>query len=380
MRPRLSLCALLLLLMPLMPLAQQAHAAEGTSPRISRTTTSRAATSSFKRLQYMIEEGKEEDESHRKVQEEPPQTTPEGGDGGDGGDGQDDETPAIPPYKLWTPQEIRDRLLQLADHYPTLMHLTTAQDEFGLATAGTADDCPFDKDVDGCLNYIVTLQDFVTHPEGSDSSNRLPEVLLSGELHGNEQVGPTAVMEALVLLLKAASCIAYPRVNVKSVPGEWAKDLERAKSCRHELYTEDGIQEYHMHWLARLVATRRVVIVPTANALGYFRTMREENGIDPNRDFPYDTEPGNCMRTIAGRTLNEVFRQHMFQVSATNILCCCCRCQCPLFAPRPPPTAHRTHLISSLYTSTSYSLKNVAFSHISWWHGGDWIRMGCTVV
>jgi hypothetical protein len=263
------------------------------------------------------DEEKGDDESHhRKVQEEPPNTPPTEVDNNGGSGENEDEPPAIPPYKLWTPQEIRDRLFQLADHYPTLMRLTTAQDEYGLPTAGTAEDCPYDKDVDGCLNYIVTLQDFVTHPEGSESSNRLPEVLLSGELHGNEQVGPTAVMETLVLLLKAASCIAYPRLNVKqSVPGEWAAELERAKSCRQELSTEDGIAaESHMRWLARLVPTRRVVIVPTANALGYFRTMREENGIDPNRDFPYDTEPSNCMRTIAGRTLNEVFRQHMFQV------------------------------------------------------------------
>jgi len=42
----------------------------------------------------------------------------------------------------------------------------------------------------------------------SPSSNALPEVLWSGALDGNERVGPTAVMEAASLLLKAASCEA----------------------------------------------------------------------------------------------------------------------------------------------------------------------------
>jgi hypothetical protein len=317
----------------LLSLAQYAHA----DRKASRITTAAAPSSAFLRkpdghetlLHYTIEEEDMEENSHRKALEEPPNKQDEG-------DEDEQEPPSIPPYTLWSPQEIRDRLLQLAEHYPTLMKLTTAQEEYGLPTAGTVADCPFDNDVDGCKNYIVTLQDFVTHPEGSESSNRLPEVLLSGELHGNEQVGPTAVMETTVLLLKAASCIAYPRIKVKSIPGEWEKELERASSCRKALYMEDGINEYHMHWLARLVSTRRVVIVPTANALGYFQRTREENGIDPNRDFPYDTEASQCMRTIAGRTLNEVFRQHMFQVSLFRLLFCLYEIN--LRTPKAPPS------------------------------------------
>ncbi|KAL3937771.1 MAG: hypothetical protein SGBAC_007186 [Bacillariaceae sp.] len=55
-----------------------------------------------------------------------------------------------------------------------------------------------------------------------------------------------------------------------------------------------------------------------SNALGYFRNSRTEDGIDPNRDFPYDLQDSTlCMRTIAGRTLNEVFREHLFQMALT---------------------------------------------------------------
>ena len=73
----------------------------------------------------------------------------------------------------------------------------------------------------------MTLQDFVAHPVGSESSKFLPEVLWSGEVHGNEQVGPTAVLEAAQLLLKAAACESLPRVSYGN--------LSRAKTCREEL-------------------------------------------------------------------------------------------------------------------------------------------------
>ncbi len=44
---------------------------------------------------------------------------------------------------------------------------------------------------------------------------------------------------------------------------------------------------------------------------------REENGIDPNRDFPFAQEPDKCMRTFVGRALNEVWLEHLFQLAIT---------------------------------------------------------------
>jgi hypothetical protein len=157
------------------------------------------------------------------------------------------------------------------------------------------------------------------------SSNELPEVLWSGEVHGNEQVGPTSVMQAAELLLEAASCIALPRISVKKDnPKGFEDEIQKAADCRENML-EFGIAEKQMWWLTRLVSTRRIVVVPTANALGYYRKRREEGKVDPNRDFPYDylknnQHPGyntECKKTIAARTLNEVFREHMFQLSLT---------------------------------------------------------------
>lgn len=157
---------------------------------------------------------------------------------------------------------------------------------------------------------------------------------------GNERVGPTSVMEAVTLLLEAATCEAMPikpAAHGAAAPGSKISD---AKSCRMAL-KKKGIDEKHRQWLARLVTTRRIVVIPTANALGYYQNKREENGIDPNRyvfvyntmmnkrsiltralyfdrDFPIDvTDEKICMQTIAGRSINEIFREHMFQLALT---------------------------------------------------------------
>jgi hypothetical protein len=218
--------------------------------------------------------------------------------------------------------------LKWKEHYADFVRVTTSQEAYGLPSAGGVDDCPFDSDREGCLNYLLEVQDFAAHPAASASSNRLPEVLWSGEVHGNERVGPTAVLEAADLLLRAAACEALPRASLE--PGSetagsgdnnnykaWQQELVKAQQCRQEL-RDRGITDQHRQWLARLVATRRIVIVPTANALGYYRNVREEDDVDPNRDFPYDlTDAKQCMQTIAARTLNEVFREHMFQLSLT---------------------------------------------------------------
>ena len=219
-------------------------------------------------------------------------------------------------FHLWPSEEIHSTLLKWADQYPQFVRLTTAQEAFGLPRPGNAKDCPFDAGGDGCLNYILTIQDYTVHPEGSDSSNRLPEVLWSGCVHGNERVGPTATMEAVALLLEAATCEAMPNKSHlgKVKPEAWQQELVKAHKCRAAL----GLSNIERQWLARLLATRRIVVVPTANVLGYFRVVRTEEEIDPNRDFPFDLQDASmCMRTVAGRTLNEVFRGHMFQLSLT---------------------------------------------------------------
>merc|ERR1719464_2324301 len=216
-------------------------------------------------------------------------------------------------YKIWEASKILDVLEEWQNRYPNLIQVTTSQEAYGLPTAGTKNDCPFYEKSDGCPNYFFTIQDYTAHPKDSISSSYLPEVFLSGCLHGDERVGPTSVMEATALLLEATHCEGLPRRSTSSSPSE----LEEAKMCRQTLKRK-GIYDVHRKWLARLVTTRRIVVAPTTNALGYYRNERIEGTIDPNRDFPYDlTDSSKCMQTIAGRTANEIYREHMFQLALT---------------------------------------------------------------
>ena len=229
-----------------------------------------------------------------------------------------EETPAqVEEFHLWEPHEFKDALDRWRNEYPDLIRVNTSQEAYGLPRAGGPSDCPF-AEGDGCPNYMLTIQDFIAHPEGSSSSANLPEVFWSGCLHGDERVGPTSVMVATALLLEAAMCESKPNPGRQSQDKtSWQAELAEAKLCRQVL-KDKGVDDLHRKWLARLVTTRRIIVVPTANALGYFRNNREENGVDPNRDFPYDmSDAASCFQTIAGRTLNEIFREHMFQLSLT---------------------------------------------------------------
>eukprot|EP00816_Leptocylindrus_hargravesii_P001589 CAMPEP_0196801782 /NCGR_PEP_ID=MMETSP1362-20130617/1558_1 /TAXON_ID=163516 /ORGANISM="Leptocylindrus danicus, Strain CCMP1856" /LENGTH=775 /DNA_ID=CAMNT_0042172905 /DNA_START=192 /DNA_END=2519 /DNA_ORIENTATION=- len=218
----------------------------------------------------------------------------------------------IRPFEYLNSEAIKSELESLQETHPKFITLGSSQDWYDLPTAGTANDCPFDSSVTGCKNYIMIIED----PSVPDPSV-LAEVFLSGSVHGNERIGPTTVMETARLLVESAECEALPRSKSDISEEEWEDDVRKAKDCRSKLQKQ-GIFPWARRWMARLVSTRRIVVVPSANALGYYQNKRTEGSIDPNRDFAFDQENwSHCMRTIAGRTINEVYREHMFQHSLT---------------------------------------------------------------
>jgi len=78
-------------------------------------------------------------------------------------------------------------------------------------------------------------------------------------------------MEATTLLLESAQCESI------------SKPIEEANACRRLLERKYGIDNDRRQWLARLVTTRRIVVLPTANAVGYYRNTREDELLnDPN--------------------------------------------------------------------------------------------------
>lgn len=149
-----------------------------------------------------------------------------------------------------------------------LVEVTTAQERYGLPSAGTC------KSGEPCKQYIVHVTNFATY----DADVGRPEVFFSGELHGDERVGPTATVEFVQLLL-------------------------------------DQYATYE--WVRRLVDTRSIWVMPTPNAHGYFEGRRTELGVDVNRDFPVDKSTGDCMASVAARALNELFRERLFRVAIT---------------------------------------------------------------
>jgi len=89
-------------------------------------------------------------------------------------------------------ENIYKTLELLAKDYPNLVTLENSQRKYGLTAAGNVNDCTFDHHEGiekGCLNWFLTIEDKLSHPEGSLSWKRLPEVFLSGALHGNERIG-----------------------------------------------------------------------------------------------------------------------------------------------------------------------------------------------
>lgn len=207
-------------------------------------------------------------------------------------------------------------LNSLARTYPNLVELRSAQELYGLPSVGNETDCPFDEG-GGCKSWILTIVDKIGNSE--EVLNRLPEILLNGAIAGNERVGPTAVIETAALLLEAAHCESLPDKSIRSYPlesgddEEWKKQVKEAIKCRKNL-NKRGVPNESRKWLARLVTTRRIVIVPIANSWGYYHNRVDEVGIDPRKDFPFSPVNG-CFRTVTAKVFQGLFRSHMFQIA-----------------------------------------------------------------
>ena len=169
-------------------------------------------------------------------------------------------------YQQMSYGDIVTRIEALKGAYPKWIKVTTAQEAYGVSDELTCSDSPFVKNAATCLNYILQITNFATLPDPER-----PQVFFSGALHGNERVGPVAVIELATFLLDHVS-----------------------RNDGHE-------------WIKRLVHTRDIYIMPMANAHGYFNHAREENGIDPNRDFPYLQSGKQCMQTLYVFLMKVVF-------------------------------------------------------------------------
>ncbi|TYZ60972.1 hypothetical protein PybrP1_005327 [[Pythium] brassicae (nom. inval.)] len=188
------------------------------------------------------------------------------------------------PFKYRSYDEMASYLQELATKYPEVVRLSVAQETYTLPapkklTCGATSE--------PCKHFVVHLTNHSTLPDA-----RRPEVFISGALHGDERVGPTTTVELIAFLADGAT--AYAR-------GERG-DAQVAATRR---------------WLHELVNMRSVVLTPMTNAFGYAHNVRGELGVDPNRDYNYLREPHECMTTMTSRVVNEIWREHLFQLAIT---------------------------------------------------------------
>ncbi|CAD7939763.1 unnamed protein product [Amoebophrya sp. A120] len=208
--------------------------------------------------------------------------------------------------------EVFDFYSALAEHFPQYVKIWSADEKFPHLrdfegetpedrqafqekmkemTCGTApvnifgrqtEPQPNEKGQYPCESLLVQVTNFET------LTPTTPEVLAIGEVHGNEKVGVSVVSEMVrQLVLSKAGDAAQLGADQLHQPAAAAKDL------------------------AYLVDHRSMWVMPMPNAFGYYHDVREDQGVDPNRDMPYLA--ANCMQSFAGRSLNELARTHLFR-------------------------------------------------------------------
>ena len=174
-------------------------------------------------------------------------------------------------YHYYSYSEIIQKFRDLNEQFPNVTSVYTMQEKYGVHAATSCDG--------DCDQIVMEITDSTTLPDETR-----PEMFLSGEVHGNERVGPQAVTELAAYLL--------------------------------ENYDRERSGEQATSWFTRMIKTRNVIIMPTANAYGYYHNSRTEHNVDPNRDFPYDST-ANCMKTSAARAINEMYKHHLFRLAIT---------------------------------------------------------------
>ena len=161
-------------------------------------------------------------------------------------------------FRYLSYNEISDRLLSLSQQYPNILNITDLPVEPPLSCGKSP-----------CRILLASLR-------GSSKDEYLPQVFLSGALHGNERVGPTTLVVLLEML-----CEGYGKDSA----------------------------------LTFLVDSTHLLAIPMPNPLGYFLDERTENGLDPNRDFPYRTS--SCGKTATSKAIRKVFNDNLVQLTLT---------------------------------------------------------------
>jgi hypothetical protein len=197
--------------------------------------------------------------------------------------------PPSPPINYKSYAAMTKLLLDLNATFPDVVQVSVAQETYDLPFPEELQ-CIVDdetQDTETCKQFVVHL----TNHSTLASDPERPEVFISGALHGNERVGPNTAIELVALVAHATSSYGTDEAVKPTV------DTQR--------------------WLKELVNTRNVLVTPMTNAWGYSHNHREELKVDPNRDYNYMRSGADCMQTMTSRVVNEIWRDHVFQLAVT---------------------------------------------------------------
>ncbi len=164
-------------------------------------------------------------------------------------------------YDYYDYQSVVDGLESMNDEHPSIVEITTAQEEYGIP------DC-----AEGYEVHILRITN-----ESTLTPER-PEILFLGGIHGDETISVTAAMGLARFLVESYS---------------------------------------HDEYVRFLVDSREIYILPSLNPYGLEHGTRTDgNGEDLNRDFSYDQE-GQPFTTVGARAVHELMKEHLF-ISSVN--------------------------------------------------------------
>ena len=182
-------------------------------------------------------------------------------------------------------EEIQRRAAELAGQYALAQ---SAHEMYGITPASVKGST--------CSPNIIR----VSHVKSLPADSERPQIVVSGEIHGDERVGPSSSMLIAEVLVWAANC------EIEKQPAFCARlGAAGIKTAEQRI------------WLASLATRRDSIIIPTANCLGYMLNQREDAGVDPNRDFPYSRKDDQCLRSTTAKIFYAIMSSTIAQIVVT---------------------------------------------------------------
>lgn len=208
------------------------------------------------------------------------------------------------PYKYLSYAEMTTQLHALASSHAGILRVYSAQERFNLPHVGHCNttDSSGSLVVQPCTIWVAELTEYAS----LEREITRAEMLVSGEVHGDEVVGPQAVMAFIRYMVEAhKSGDAFARRMVSS---RIVTLLPMTNAIGYELGVREEVQSVH---------DVRAAIRQLRTVSRHGIEMQNTTRIDPNRDFAFDQHPLSCMRTVAARVINELMRERLFRVMIT---------------------------------------------------------------